>query len=88
MPGVLIVEAMAQVAGVLMLSKKENAGKLAYFMSINNVKFRKVVLPGDILRLEVEVVRLKSRTGQVHTQALVDGRVVAEADLMFSLVEG
>ncbi len=87
MPGVLIVEAMAQVAGVLMLSKKENQGKLAYFMSIDNVKFRRTVVPGDQLRLEVEVVRLKSKTGQVHTTAFVDSKVVAEADLMFALVE-
>jgi len=87
MPGVLIVEAMAQVAGVLMLSKKENRGKLAYFMSIDNVKFRRTVVPGDQLRLEVEVVRLKSKTGQVRTTAFVDSKVVAEAGLMFSLVE-
>ena len=87
MPGVLVIEAMAQTAGVLMLSRKENRGKLAYFMSINNVKFRRVVMPGDQLRLEVEVTRLKRRTGQVHTQALVNGRVVCEADLMFSLVD-
>lgn len=87
MPGVLIIEAMAQVAGVLMLSKKENQGKLAYFMSIDNVKFRRTVVPGDQLRLEVEVVRLKSRTGQVHTRALVGSKIVAEADLMFALVE-
>jgi UDP-3-O-[3-hydroxymyristoyl] N-acetylglucosamine deacetylase/3-hydroxyacyl-[acyl-carrier-protein] dehydratase len=87
MPGVLIVEAMAQVAGVLMLHKRENRGKLAYFMSIDNVKFRKIVVPGDQLRLEVAVVRLKSKTGQVHTRAFVDGKVVSEADLMFSLVD-
>lgn len=87
MPAVLTVEAMAQVAGVLMLSKPENQGKLAYFMSMNNVKFRKPVVPGDQLRLEVEVVKLKTKTGQVHTRALVEDKVVAEADLMFSLVE-
>nr|MBU1328270.1 UDP-3-O-acyl-N-acetylglucosamine deacetylase [Candidatus Omnitrophota bacterium] len=87
MPGVLIVEAMAQVAGVLLLNKKENMGKYAYFMSLDNVKFRKTVIPGDQLRLEVEVMKLKSRTGQVHTRALVDGAVVAEADLMFALVD-
>lgn len=87
MPGVLIVEAMAQVAGVLMLSKRGNQGKLAYFMSIDNVKFRRTVVPGDQLRLEVEVVRLKSKTGQVHTKAFVDSKVVAEANLMFSLVD-
>jgi beta-hydroxyacyl-ACP dehydratase FabZ len=87
MPGVLIIEAMAQVAGVLMLNKKENVGKIAYFMSLDNAKFRKTVMPGDQLRLEVEVVKLKSKTGQVHTKALVDGQVVSEADLMFVLVD-
>ena len=87
MPGVLIVEAMAQTAGVLLLNKKENMGKYAYFMSLDNVKFRKTVIPGDQLRLEVEVMKLKSRTGQVYTRALVDGVVVTEADLMFALVD-
>ncbi len=87
MPGVLILEAMAQVAGVLMLSQKEHRGKLAYFMAIDKVKFRKTVVPGDQLRLEVKVIKLKSRTGQVHTEAKVEGKVVAEANLMFSLIE-
>lgn len=87
MPGVLIVEAMAQVAGVLMLSKPSNAGKLAYFMSMDKVKFRKTVVPGDQLILEVEVVKIKSKTGQVHTKAIVGNNVVSEADLMFTLVK-
>ncbi|MFH0838915.1 MAG: bifunctional UDP-3-O-[3-hydroxymyristoyl] N-acetylglucosamine deacetylase/3-hydroxyacyl-ACP dehydratase [Candidatus Omnitrophota bacterium] len=87
MPGVIIVEALAQVAGVLMLNKRENLGKVAYFMSINNVKFRKMVMPGDQLRLEAEVTRLKSKTGQVKTRALVDGKVVAEAELIFTIIE-
>lgn len=87
MPGVLIVEAMAQVGGVLMLSPAENRGKLAFFMAANNVKFRKPVVPGDQLRLEVEVGKLRSKTGQVVTRALVDGEIVAEAELMFALVE-
>ena len=87
MPGVLIIEAMAQVAGVLMLNKKENVGKTAYFISLDKAKFRKTVVPGDQLRLEVEVIKLKSKTGQVHTKALVDGEIVSEADLMFALVE-
>ena len=86
MPGVLIVEAMAQTAGVLMLKKKENRGKLAYFMAINNVKFRKAVIPGDTLRMEVEVIKLRKRVGQVHTRALVENKLAAEADLMFALV--
>ena len=87
MPGVLIIEALAQVAGVLMLNKKENVGKIAYFMSLDKAKFRKTVLPGDQLRLEVDVIKLRSRTGHVHTRALVDGQVVSEADLMFALVD-
>jgi UDP-3-O-[3-hydroxymyristoyl] N-acetylglucosamine deacetylase/3-hydroxyacyl-[acyl-carrier-protein] dehydratase len=87
MPGVLIVEALAQVGGVMMLAPEENRGKLAFFMALDNVKFRKTVLPGDQLVLEVEAVRIKSKTGQVHGRALVEGKVVAEADLMFALVE-
>ena len=88
MPGVLIVEAMAQVGGVMMLAPEENRGKLAYFLAADNLKFRKTVLPGDQLVMEVEAGRIKSKTGQVHGKALVDGKVVAEADLMFALVEG
>lgn len=85
MPGVLIVEAMAQVGGVLMLSKPENNGKLAYFMSIDRVKFRRPVVPGDQLILEVEVVKLRSRTAQMRGRAFVDGKLVSEAELMFSI---
>jgi UDP-3-O-[3-hydroxymyristoyl] N-acetylglucosamine deacetylase/3-hydroxyacyl-[acyl-carrier-protein] dehydratase len=87
MPGVIIIEAMAQVGGVMMLASEENRGKLAFFMAIDNVKFRKPVVPGDQLVFEVDVVRVKSKTGQVRGKALVDGKVVAEADLMFALVE-
>lgn len=87
MPGVLIIEAMAQVGGVMMLSLAQNKGKLAYFLAANNVKFRKTVLPGDKLVLEVEVGKLKSKTGLVHSRALVGSKVVAEADLMFAIAE-
>jgi UDP-3-O-[3-hydroxymyristoyl] N-acetylglucosamine deacetylase/3-hydroxyacyl-[acyl-carrier-protein] dehydratase len=87
MPGVIIVEAMAQVGGVMMLAQEENRGKLAFFMAIDNVKFRKPVVPGDQLCLEVELVKARSRTGQVRGRALVDGKVVCEADLMFAIVE-
>ncbi|HEC68840.1 MAG TPA: UDP-3-O-[3-hydroxymyristoyl] N-acetylglucosamine deacetylase [Candidatus Omnitrophica bacterium] len=86
MPGVLIIEVMAQVGGVLMLSPQENRGKLAYFMAANNIKFRRTVEPGDQLVIEVTVGKVKSKTGQVHTKAFVDNKVVAEADLMFALV--
>ncbi|MCL5674402.1 MAG: bifunctional UDP-3-O-[3-hydroxymyristoyl] N-acetylglucosamine deacetylase/3-hydroxyacyl-ACP dehydratase [Candidatus Omnitrophica bacterium] len=87
MPGVLLVEAIAQVAGVLMLNKKENRGKIAYFLSIDKAKFRKAVKPGDLLILEVEVDKLKSKVGQISGKAYVDGKPVCEAVLMFSLVE-
>jgi UDP-3-O-[3-hydroxymyristoyl] N-acetylglucosamine deacetylase/3-hydroxyacyl-[acyl-carrier-protein] dehydratase len=85
MPGVVIVEAMAQVAGVMMLSLDENRGKLAYFMAIDNARFRRIVVPGDQVILEIEAGKIKAKTGQVHGRALVDGKVVAEADLMFAL---
>lgn len=87
MPGVLMIEAMAQVGGVMMLSPEENRGKLAFFMAINNVKFRRTVVPGDQLVFEVVAGKMKSRTGQVYGKASVDGKVVAEADLMFALAD-
>jgi len=86
MPGVIIVEAMAQVGGVMMLASEENKGKLAFFLSIDNVKFRKPVVPGDQLVLEVEAIKVKSKTGQVRGRALVGGKVVAEADFVCALV--
>ncbi len=87
MPGVLIIEAMAQVGGVLMLATQENKGKLAYFMAADKVKFRKTVEPGDQLVIEVVAGKVKSRTGVVYTKAFVEGKPVAEAELMFALVE-
>lgn len=88
MPGVLIIEALAQVAGVMMLNKRENLGKYAYFMSMDKVKFRKAVVPGDQLILETQVIRLKSKTVQVKAVATVNDNVVAEAELMFAIVGG
>lgn len=87
MPGVLIVEAMAQVSGIIMLNKEANRGKIAYFMSVDKVKFRQPVVPGDVLVLEVELTRMRARTGQAKGRALVDGKVVCEAELMFALSE-
>ena len=87
MPGVLQIEAMAQLAGVLLLRKSADINKLAYLLSIDNVKFRKTVVPGDQLILEAEVKKLKSRTGQVQTRASVDGNVVAEAMIRFMIVD-
>lgn len=85
MPGVLIIEAMAQTGGVLLLNKKENAGKIAYFMSINNVKFRRVVNPGDQLRLEINIVKFKTKVVQFKGTAYVGDQLVAEADLICAL---
>jgi 3-hydroxymyristoyl/3-hydroxydecanoyl-(acyl carrier protein) dehydratase len=87
MPGVIIIEAMAQVGGVMLLSLPVNRGKIAFFMMINNVKFRKTVVPGDQIVFEVEAGKIKSKTGQIFGKAFVDGKVVAEADLMFALDE-
>ncbi len=87
MPGVLIVESLAQVGGVLMLSKGGNKGKIAYLVSLNNVRFRKTVIPGDQLRLEIKVIRMKSKIGIVKGVAKVDGDEVCDAEIMFTLVE-
>ncbi len=87
MPGVLIIEAMAQVGGVLMLASEENKGKLAYFMAADNAKFRKTVVPGDQLVIEVVAGKVRTKTGTVYAKALVDNKVAAEAELMFALVD-
>ena len=87
MPGVLILEAMAQVGGVAALNIKENIGKLAYFLSIDNAKFRKPVVPGDVLRLEVDFVKAKRNVIKMRGIAKVGEDLVAEADLMFAFVK-
>ena len=87
MPGVLIVEALAQVGGVMMLCKMENRGKLAYLVSVDKARFRKTVVPGDQVRLEIKVLKLKSKIGIVHGTATVDGEEVCDAEIMFALVE-
>ena len=86
MPGVLILEAMAQVAGVCALNIPDNVGKLAYFLSIDNAKFRKPVVPGDTLRIEAQLLKAKLSVMKAHAVAKVDGEVVTEADLMFAFV--
>ncbi|MGB2706046.1 MAG: 3-hydroxyacyl-ACP dehydratase FabZ [Candidatus Omnitrophota bacterium] len=87
MPGVLIIEALAQTCGVLALNREENRGKIAYFASISNAKFRKPVRPGDTLRLEIEVTRYRTKIIQAHGVATVGGDVACEADLLFSIIE-
>ena len=88
MPGVLIIEAMAQTGGVLLLNGLENPdGKLAMFTSINNAKFRKPVLPGDQLTLEVTMQARRAKIALMNAQAFVDGELVAEADLSAAIVD-
>jgi UDP-3-O-[3-hydroxymyristoyl] N-acetylglucosamine deacetylase/3-hydroxyacyl-[acyl-carrier-protein] dehydratase len=84
MPGVLMVEAMAQVAGSVVLSNPAAQGKLAFFMSIDGVKFRKVVEPGDQVVMEVEITKAKSRVAQAKGTCKVDGQVVCEAEMGFA----
>jgi len=87
MPGVLIVEAMAQVGGVIMLAEPENRGKIAYFMSLDGVKFRAPVVPGDVLRMEVVVIKKRSRAGQCEGKAYVGDKLVCEAEVKFAVVD-
>lgn len=85
MPGVLMVEALAQAGAVLLLARPENKGKIVYLAAVQNARFRKVVVPGDELRFEVEATKLKSKVGLMHGVAKVAGEEVCEADIMFSL---
>lgn len=85
MPGVLIIEALAQVGAVAILSKPENKGKLAFFGAINNAKFKGKVVPGDVLLLETEIIKAKGPIGVGSAKAYVDGKVVAQAELTFAL---
>ncbi|MBI5774429.1 MAG: bifunctional UDP-3-O-[3-hydroxymyristoyl] N-acetylglucosamine deacetylase/3-hydroxyacyl-ACP dehydratase [Verrucomicrobia bacterium] len=87
MPGVLQLEAMAQVAGILMMRQAENAGKLAYFMSAEEVKWRKPVRPGDVLVIEVELTKSRGKIGKAKGTCLVDGDVVSEASVTFMLMD-
>jgi 3-hydroxyacyl-[acyl-carrier-protein] dehydratase len=85
MPGVLIVEALAQVGAVAMLKKEENRGRLAFFTGIDKCRFKRQVKPGDQLRLEVEMIRFKGAIGKGKGLATVDGEVACELEMMFAL---
>jgi 3-hydroxyacyl-[acyl-carrier-protein] dehydratase len=87
MPGVLIVEAMAQVGAVGVMAVEEYRSKLALFAGIDGVRFRRQVVPGDVLRMEVEIVRLKGRVGRGKGRTTVGGERVCEADLMFAFAD-
>ena len=87
MPGVLIVEAMAQVAAVTLLKAAEAGGKTPMFGGIEDMRFRKPVLPGDQLRMEFTLEKLRGPVGKGHVKATVDGKVAAEGNIMFALVD-
>jgi len=83
MPGVLIIEALAQAGAVALLKMEKYQGKIAYFAGINKAKFRNKVVPGDVLKLEVEIVKIKGPAGIGNAIASVDGKTAVEAEVMF-----
>lgn len=85
MPGVLIIEALAQTGAVAILSLPENKGKTAYFAAINSAKFKKKVIPGDVLMLETEIIKVKGPMGIGKAKATVDGKVAVQAELTFAI---
>ena len=87
MPGVLVIEAMAQVAGVLVLSQLQDPQKVVFLATIEQAKFRRPVVPGDQLRIEMKVIKRKARVAKMSGMATVDGKVVAEAEVMCKLAD-
>ena len=85
MPGVLIIEALAQVGAVAILSMPENKGKIAFFGGIKEARFKGKVVPGDVLMLETEIIKIKGPIGVGKAKATVDGKVVAQAELTFAV---
>ncbi len=85
MPGVLILEAMAQVGGLAMLYPEENRGKLALFGAMENVKFKRQVVPGDQLIMKAELMRVRGNFGKLHGEAFVDGQLAAQGDFTFAI---
>jgi UDP-3-O-[3-hydroxymyristoyl] N-acetylglucosamine deacetylase/3-hydroxyacyl-[acyl-carrier-protein] dehydratase len=85
MPGVLQLEAMAQVAGILLFKRIQATNQLAYFMSAEEVKWRKPVVPGDVLVIEVELTRVRGKIGKAKSVCKVGGEVVSEASVTFML---
>ncbi|PTY01775.1 3-hydroxyacyl-[acyl-carrier-protein] dehydratase FabZ [Verrucomicrobia bacterium LW23] len=86
MPGVLQVEAMAQVASILLLRASESPGKIGYFMSADKVKFRRPVVPGDVLMINVELTKARGKIGKANGFCTVNGDIVSEGELMFALI--
>lgn len=88
MPGVLIIEALAQTGAVAILSLPENKGKTAYFAGINSAKFKQKVVPGMVLTLETEIVKIKGPIGVGKATAKADGKLAASAELIFAIGSG
>ncbi len=87
MPGVLIIETMAQIGAVLMFSKEENRGKIPLFAGIDKARFKKPVRPGDQLKIKVEIIKMVRGIGKAKAEAYVDDNLVASAELMFTAVK-
>lgn len=86
MPGVLIIESLAQTGAVAILSKEENKGKNALFGGVDKLRFKKQVLPGDVLKLEVKIIKQKGPIGVGEALATVDGKVAVKGELTFAIV--
>ncbi|MBR5508461.1 MAG: 3-hydroxyacyl-ACP dehydratase FabZ [Lachnospiraceae bacterium] len=85
MPGVLILEALAQTGAVAVLSLEENKGKTVYFAGIDKAKFKRKVVPGDVLTLELEIVKQKGPIGVGNAKATIDGKIAATAEMTFAV---
>ena len=85
MPGVILLEAMGQVGGVMVMCSPEHRDRIPYFAGMDRVKFRRPVVPGDQLRMTAEMIKYRGNIGKVWTQAFVDGELAAEAELTFAL---
>jgi 3-hydroxyacyl-[acyl-carrier-protein] dehydratase len=86
MPGVLQLEALAQLSGVLISLSEEGQGKMGLFAGVDNARFRAIVVPGDVLTLQAQVIKLRSSIAKMAVKALVDGKIAVEAELTISLV--
>ena len=87
MPGVLLLEAMAQTGAVMLMDAERDSGRVPYFMSMDKVKFRRPVYPGDQLRIEIEVLRMRSRMSSCLGRVLVDGQLISEAEIRSVMVD-
>lgn len=85
MPGVLIIEAMAQVGGVALLSSDDFKGRIVFLTGVDNARFKRQVIPGDVLTMEVEFTKLRGTMGKGHGRVTVDDELVCEADILFAI---